>query len=403
MPASRLSAGQRAEMVERFRQGVATVVLANAYGCSPNTVSRLVKAALDGAEYERLKRQRQRGPVGADSSEQPLDLAVSPLAPTAADHDLAASSPATAAETALPALSPPSQPAVELDLAGSAPSLDGEAELEAEGDAEGDAEVDATAELAVPELTAAELAVVGLAADPVPAAAALEQPRQASLPGLLEASLASPPQEGGSPADEAPVGRAQPLAEPPSVQLVSAPPASVASTQGPGAPQQGFLDEPEEEPGVLAIEDAEDFGDEDDDDLGEDDPDDGEDALAQAGVFLAIAPLEVGLGPAPVGALAWGSASLPSSAYMLVEKSVELQPQVLRELPELGLLSEEEQQRQALVLYVNPRQAKRLCGRNQRVIRIPDIQVFELTASKLAAQGITRVVVEGSLFALPGC
>ncbi len=419
MPASRLSAGQRAEMVERFRQGVATVVLANAYGCSPNTVSRLVKAALDGAEYERLKRQRQRGMVGADSSEtdsgetdsggadseQPLDLAVSPLAPTAADHDLAASSPATAAETALPALSPPPQPAVELDLAGSPPSLDGEAELEAERDAE----VDAAAELAVTELAAAELAVVGLAADavpaadPVPAAAALEQPRQASLPGLLEASLASPPQEGGSPADEAPVGRAQPLAEPPSVQPVSAPAASVASAAGRGAPQQGFLDEPEEEPGVLAIEDAEDFGDEDDDDLGEDDPDDGEDALAQAGVFLAIAPLEVGLEPSPVGAVAWGSASLPSSAYMLVEKSVELQPQVLRELPELGLLSEEEQQRQALVLYVNPRQAKRLCGRNQRVIRIPDTQVFELTASKLAAQGITRVVVEGSLFALPGC
>ncbi|MFN7900718.1 MAG: helix-turn-helix domain-containing protein, partial [Synechococcaceae cyanobacterium] len=62
-----------------------------------------------------------------------------------------------------------------------------------------------------------------------------------------------------------------------------------------------------------------------------------------------------------------------------------------------------EQERQALVLYVNPRQAKRQCGRHQRVIRIPDTQVFELTAPKLAAQGITRVVVEGSLFALPGC
>ena len=103
------------------------------------------------------------------------------------------------------------------------------------------------------------------------------------------------------------------------------------------------------------------------------------------------------------GAMAWGSASLPSSAYMLVEKTVELQPQLLRELPELGRLPDDEQERQALVLYVNPRQAKRQCGRNQRVIRIPDTQVFELTAPKLAAQGITRVVVEGSLFALPGC
>ena len=77
MPASRLSDGQRAEMVEKFRQGVATVVLANTYDCSPNTVSRLVKAAMDGAEYERLKRQRQRrAEAGAGAVPEPRTLAI---------------------------------------------------------------------------------------------------------------------------------------------------------------------------------------------------------------------------------------------------------------------------------------------------------------------------------------
>jgi hypothetical protein len=161
------------------------------------------------------------------------------------------------------------------------------------------------------------------------------------------------------------------------------------------------------EPAVLAIEDADDFGDGDDDlsddDLSEDDPEFGEGSLPQDEVFLPVPLLHIGIPATPTGPLAWGSATLPSSAYMLVEKTVELQPQVLKELPELGQLPDDEQERQALVLYVNPRQAKRQCGRNQRVIRIPDIQVFELTAPNLVAQGITRVVVEGSLVALPGC
>jgi hypothetical protein len=54
------------------------------------------------------------------------------------------------------------------------------------------------------------------------------------------------------------------------------------------------------------------------------------------------------------------------------------------------------------MVFVNPRQAKRLCGRSQRVIKIPDTRVLERTAPYLLAQGISRVVIEGSLYALPG-
>jgi riboflavin biosynthesis pyrimidine reductase len=86
---------------------------------------------------------------------------------------------------------------------------------------------------------------------------------------------------------------------------------------------------------------------------------------------------------------------------MLVDKTVELQAKPLREFPELGGLPDEEQELQALMLFTNPRQAKRQCGRTQRVIKVPDAGVLQRRASYLVAQGITRLVVEGgALFAL---
>jgi len=151
--------------------------------------------------------------------------------------------------------------------------------------------------------------------------------------------------------------------------------------------------------GVLAIDDADEFGD-DDDDFADDGLDDDE------------ADLEAELAdPAPAFSLPQGERPqtkplqpglLPSSVYMLVDKTVELQAKPLREFPELGALPEEELELQALMLFTNPRQAKRQCGRSQRVIKVPDSEVLQRRSSYLVAQGITRLVIEGgALYSLP--
>ena len=49
------------------------------------------------------------------------------------------------------------------------------------------------------------------------------------------------------------------------------------------------------------------------------------------------------------------------------------------------------------------RQAKRQCGRSQRVIKVPDTAVFQRTSSYLLARGITRLVLDGTLLALDTC
>ena len=265
MAASRLTDGQKQELVDRYRQGETAQALAQAYGCSPNTVSRVLKAALDPAEMAALKKQpRSRSTAAAD-----------------------------------------------------------------------------------PRITV-------VASDPVSDATPL-----ATDPAAGETSLA-------------------PEVDP------DQPDASDAATDNEATSEN-------DDPAVLAIDDADDFA-EDDLDEGDDDGDAGD-----AFVTVPVAP-RAAVAPRPLH-----SGALPASVYLLVDKTVELEARPLREFPELGSLPEEEQERQALMLYANPRQAKRQCGRSQRVIKVPDSGVLERTSRYLVAQGITRLVLEGGdLFAIPG-
>jgi len=149
----------------------------------------------------------------------------------------------------------------------------------------------------------------------------------------------------------------------------------------------------------LALDDADDFGGDDADDVGDDEAFDG----PSDDVFQEIAVLPVDLPQVSreqVSCRPFAAGVLPDSVYMLVDKTVELDPRPLSEFPELGVLNPEELVRQALCLYSSPRSAKRQCGRSQRVIKVPDTKVFESTSRHLLARGITRLLLEGALYSL---
>ena len=172
--------------------------------------------------------------------------------------------------------------------------------------------------------------------------------------------------------------------------------------------EEGKVDElalDDEAAGVLALDDADDFGHDAEEDSSEDDhleADMGD--LPESEVFRELVPLvadSVAFNDRPtVQCEPLLPGLLPSSVYMLVDKTVELDARPLKEFSELGLLADDDQDRRALCLFANPRSAKRQCGRSQRVIKVPDTSVFELTTSYLLARGITRLVLEGSLIAL---
>ncbi len=121
--------------------------------------------------------------------------------------------------------------------------------------------------------------------------------------------------------------------------------------------------------------------------------------------FIAFAPLAVAANlsdSSPCVSKPLVASELPASLYLLVDREVELKGTPVKDFTELGLIASEEEELQAIALFVNPRQAKRQCGRSQRVIKVPDSSLLELTAPYILAQGISRIVLEGALYAVPG-
>ena len=162
------------------------------------------------------------------------------------------------------------------------------------------------------------------------------------------------------------------------------------------------VEEPEveslkEDDSSLALDDADDFGEDSEEELAEDDDNGSVETFTELVPLLGVGNLS----DRPLNqAQPFSVDLLPDSAYMLVDKVVELDARPLKEFPELGLLDDAEQERQGLCLFASPRAAKRQCGRSQRVIKVPDTAVFQRTSSYLLARGITRLVLDGTLIAL---
>ena len=176
--------------------------------------------------------------------------------------------------------------------------------------------------------------------------------------------------------------------------FVSPPPSTVTEAEQPEVDEADSL---KEDDSSLALDDADDFGEDSEEELADDDDNGSVETFTELVPLLGVGDLN----DRPLNqAQPFSVDLLPDSAYMLVDKVVELDARPLKEFPELGLLDDAEQERQGLCLFASPRAAKRQCGRSQRVIKVPDTAVFQRTSSYLLARGITRLVLDGTLIAL---
>ena len=77
-----------------------------------------------------------------------------------------------------------------------------------------------------------------------------------------------------------------------------------------------------------------------------------------------------------------------------------MKTKLLREYVEWNFLSEEDLNRNTIEIFFDIKIAKRLTKKDQRVIKVPNSEVFSITAPILKARGITRIVSSEVLIAL---
>ena len=90
----------------------------------------------------------------------------------------------------------------------------------------------------------------------------------------------------------------------------------------------------------------------------------------------------------------------PNIVYMIVDKKIELETKYLKEYPEWQFLSEEELSRKTIEIFFDLKIAKRFCNKEQKVIKVPNTNVFKIAAPILLQKGISRIVSSDKLISL---
>lgn len=133
------------------------------------------------------------------------------------------------------------------------------------------------------------------------------------------------------------------------------------------------------------MDDDLDLEDEDEDLLDEEDADEGVTARKPE-ALVQISPLS--------------EAVIPKPCYLVVDRTAELITRPLQDFSDLGNIPEVESSSKTLPVFENHRVARRFSQRSQRVIKVPSGALLTKTGSHLSAKGITRLLINGQVYAL---
>lgn len=343
----RLSDSDKNQIVELYRQtGETTLTLAERYGVSNTTISRILKNSLSPEEYDGLIQQKRYASRGSNRATVQNSEVLTAQATTidAAPNTVEA------------------EP-VQGNL------LEEPAAIEAPSEPE-------PPEEAQPEPITSQTSEIEAVSSPN--APIRRSRRRSSAPSEIDSDPSIASQTFSIEADLEPV--ADSTSEPAVV-----PTATVATMLDEELTSStGDLSEDEDEDDLDDLDDL-------DGDLDDDDDDDEPAVLPSiqlnAAEFIRVLPI--------------AEAAIPRTCYLVVDRSAELVARPLREFAELGQIPSEEIQEKTLPVFDNHRVAKRFSNiRTQRVIKVPDSRVLQKAAPYLQAKGITRLLIDGQVYAL---
>jgi len=94
------------------------------------------------------------------------------------------------------------------------------------------------------------------------------------------------------------------------------------------------------------------------------------------------------------------AAAFPKTCYLVIDRAAELITRPLKDFAELGKVPPQEIQQRTLPIFESHRIARRFSKRKEKVIKVPDGRLIEKAHAQLEAKGITRLLMDGRIYAL---
>ena len=119
--------------------------------------------------------------------------------------------------------------------------------------------------------------------------------------------------------------------------------------------------------------------------------------------FLEIAPINFDIDNSSrkdLSSVPISEVDFPKVVYMIVDKKIELEIKLLKDFPEWEFLPHEDLNRKTIEIFFDLNLAKRSCNKEQKVLKVPNTDVFRIASPVLKAKGISRIICAESLIAL---
>ena len=125
--------------------------------------------------------------------------------------------------------------------------------------------------------------------------------------------------------------------------------------------------------------------------------------FAPIDAFFEIAPLDYEIDSSSrkeLSSISLSEIDFPKVVYMVVDKKIELEIKLLKDFPEWDFLPFSDLNRKTIEIFFDLNLAKRSCNKEQKVLKVPNTDVFRMAAPVLLKKGISRIVCAENLIAL---
>ena len=119
--------------------------------------------------------------------------------------------------------------------------------------------------------------------------------------------------------------------------------------------------------------------------------------------FFEIAPIDYDIDKSSrkeLSSVPISDVNLPKIVYMIVDKKIELEIKLLKDFPKWDFLPNNDLKRKTIEIFFDLNLAKRSCNKEQKVLKVPNTDVFRIAAPILIEKGISRIVCPENLIAL---